>query len=405
VTPGEGGCIHRFFDTSPISPSGSLLAVCRLPFESRLPAPGDKAQIVVIDLNTGEERVVAETAGWETQMGANINWGGSDEELFFNDVDTETWEPFAWKLDPGSGKRVRMGGPVYHASPDGRWLIAANMTTMRRTQPGYGVIVPDSSARHNVGLSEDDGFTLTDAHTGESRLLVSIRELVDRADPAVEPFDWDRYEVYGFHSKFNPQGDLLMVSLRWYPKSGAAEFNAFKRAHDEVRFAWFVLDLEKESISCAVGPEQWVKRGHHATWFPDGRRISMNLNIDREEHLRFVQVNSDGSDLRKMRNDVWGSGHPTVHPDGVHLVTDTYTTETPIAFGDGTIPIRWIDLRTGGEQTIIRINTAQPHSESPLRVDPHPAWDRSWRYLTINGFVGGTRRVFVADMASLLKGE
>lgn len=28
----------------------------------------------------------------------------------------------------------------------------------------------------------------------------------------------------------------------------------------------------------------------------------------------------------------------------------------------------------------------------------HPAWDRTWRYVTFNAFVGGTRRVFVADM-------
>jgi hypothetical protein len=335
-------------------------------------------------------------------MGANINWGGSDEELYFNDVDTGTWQPFAWKANPLSGERTRMGGSVYHASPDGRWLISANMTSMRRTQMGYGVIVPDEAVRYNEGLADDDGFTLTDTRTGESRLLVSIRELVERADPGVQLEDPDQFEVYGFHSKFNPQGDLLMVSLRWYPKQGPSEFDAFRRAHDDVRFAWFVLDLEKERITCPVGPEQWVKRGHHATWFPSGRAISMNLNIDREERIRFVQVNWDGTELKKMRADLWGSGHPTVHPDGIHLVTDAYTTETPIAFGDGTIPIRWIDLRTGEDQTIIRINTGQPHSESALRIDPHPAWDRTWRYLTINGYVGGTRRVFVADMGSLL---
>jgi len=37
-----------------------------------------------------------------------------------------------------------------------------------------------------------------------------------------------------------------------------------------------------------------------------------------------------------------------------------------------------------------------------MRVDPHPAWDRTWRYVTFNGFVGGSRRVFVADMRALL---
>ena len=38
-----------------------------------------------------------------------------------------------------------------------------------------------------------------------------------------------------------------------------------------------------------------------------------------------------------------------------------------------------------------------------LRLDPHPAWDRTWRYVTFNAVAGGTRRVFVADMARLLE--
>ena len=33
VTPNRTGCFHRFFDTSPISPSGRYLAVFQMPFE------------------------------------------------------------------------------------------------------------------------------------------------------------------------------------------------------------------------------------------------------------------------------------------------------------------------------------------------------------------------------------
>ena len=40
--------------------------------------------------------------------------------------------------------------------------------------------------------------------------------------------------------------------------------------------------------------------------------------------------------------------------------------------------------------------------DSVLRVDPHPAWDRGWRYVVFNAFVGGGLRVFLADMSSVL---
>lgn len=400
VTPEASGCIHRFFDTSPISPSGRYLAVFQLPFEDRQPEPGETGQVRLIDLRTGENRVVGETRGWEPQMGANVNWGGSDHELFFNDVDPANWEAFAWKVDPLGGKREKMEGTVYHASPDGRWLISANMATMRRTQPGYGVCIPLDRMRRNLSPAVDDGFYLTDTATGKKRLLASIADILAKADPPVGVGDAGQYEIYGFHSKFNPQGDRLMVSLRWFPTTPEPRWNLFAVDRLSVRMAWVTMTLDGKEMSCAVGPDQWVKGGHHATWFPDGKRISMNLNIDREG-LRLVEVNADGSGLRKMLSDTPGSGHPTVHADGKYLLTDTYTREAT-AFGDGTVPLRWIDLETGDETVLVRLNTQQPSADSVMRVDPHPAWDRTWRFVTFNGFVGGTRRVFVADMKELL---
>ncbi len=238
VTPDISGCIHRFFDTSPISPSGRYLAVFQLPFENRQPEPGEKGNVCIVDLRTGESRIVAETCGWEPQMGANINWGGTDEALFFNDVDTETWRPFAWRLNPLTGERYPMQGTVYHASPDGSRLISAtNMTTMRRTQAGYGVRVPQEYVRWNGGAAEDDGFFLTDTTTGESRLIASIRQLLCHSNPPVRIGDPSQFEIYGFHSKFNPQGDRLMLSLRWHPLQQTPRWNTMKADDVPLRFA------------------------------------------------------------------------------------------------------------------------------------------------------------------------
>ncbi|HPA19383.1 MAG TPA: hypothetical protein PLU30_16675 [Verrucomicrobiae bacterium] len=86
VMPGEP-VLHRFFDTSPISPSGRFLALSRLPCENRAPVAGDAGDVVVIDLQRGTEGVVAQSHGWEVQVGADVQWGRSDAELYFNDVD------------------------------------------------------------------------------------------------------------------------------------------------------------------------------------------------------------------------------------------------------------------------------------------------------------------------------
>jgi hypothetical protein len=400
VTPGKGACIHRFFDTSPFSPSGRYLAVLRMPREDRVNIPGEAAEIIVIDLQTGEERVVAETRGWEVQLGANINWGNEDTSLFYNDVDTESWEPFCVRLNVQTGVKIRLEGSIYRISPDGKTIISASVDRMRRTQDGYGVVLPDARVPRNFGLSKDDGLYVTDTETGKRKLLVSIHDVFERAQPAIPRASYEHGECYGFHCKFNPQGDRLLFTMRWYQPGHDQPWNMIGQGLD-----YWVITMRPDGsdMAVAVGPEQWRKGGHHINWFPDGERLSMNLCIDGDNKLYLAQVHADGTNLRKIINELPGSGHPTVHPDGVHILTDAYEGE-PVSFGDGTVPLRWINVKEKTEKTIVRIRVGNPATaiSSALRVDPHPAWDPEFKRIAFNGFVNGTRRVFVADLSSLI---
>ncbi len=403
VTPGEGRCIHRFFDTSPFSPSGRYLAVFRLPFEDRLGSPGDAGEVVLIDLAEGTERVVATTTGWEAQMGCNLNWGADDDTLVFNDVDTATWQPMVVRLNPHTGQSRRWPGGVYQVSPDGRWAASASMETMRRTQKGYGVVLPDERVGRNVGLREDDGLFLTDLQTGQRRLLLSLADAA-RAIPELRDAsaaERQRWEVYGFHTKWCPDGHRMIFTVRRYPNPGESRFDAFGWAKGGVRFDVLTLRPDGTDVHDAVPANCWEKGGHHINFFPDGDRLSMNLGHFRDGGLDLVQVNYDGSDLRKITDAVDGSGHPTVHPDGRHVLTDTYTHERWTR--EGTTPLRWIDLAAGTDREIVRMTTAPVHRpDGSLRIDPHPAWDRSWQWVAFNAVVDGTRRVLVADMRALL---
>jgi Tol biopolymer transport system component len=129
----------------------------------------------------------------------------------------------------------------------------------------------------------------------------------------------------------------------------------------------------------------------------------MNLNSD-GDGLRFVRVRYDGSDRATLSRTVAGSGHPTMHPDGRHILTDAYPHEA-MAYGDGTTPIRWIDLGDSSDTALVRIRTRSDHERaSPaLRVDPHPAWDRRFERIAFNACPDGRRRVFVADLSGLVR--
>ena len=131
----------------------------------------------------------------------------------------------------------------------------------------------------------------------------------------------------------------------------------------------------------------------------------MNLNTE-GEGLRFARTRFDGTGLETLSRTVPGSGHPTMHPDGRHVLTDAYPHEA-VAYGDGTTPLRWIDVERSAETALVRIRTRSDHEKRApaLRVDPHPAWDRSYRRIAFNACPDGYRRVFVAELGELVDGS
>lgn len=168
-------------------------------------------------------------------------------------------------------------------------------------------------------------------------------------------------------------------------------------------FDVFTMKPDGTELYNAVPAEQWVKGGHHINWFPDGSKLSMNLGFKEDGIMRFTQVNIDGSNLEMMFENPIGSGHPSIHPDMKYLVTDTYSFES-LAYGDGTTPLRFINLHNREEKAICRIQTESPYQKlsSELRIDPHPVWSRDFKSIFFNAFIGGTRRVYVADVAEIL---
>jgi hypothetical protein len=398
VTPQLPGSIHRFYDSSPFSPSGRYLALTRLPFEDRLPMPGETAQVIVVDLETGEAQNVAETRGWDMQLGAQVQWGADDRSLLFNDVDVRSWTPFGIRMDPLSREQARLDGTVYAVSPDGRWSAAPCLRRIAVTQRGYGVVVPHDKIPVHRGASSSDGIFLTDTSTGESRLLVSIARIVEEATPALASDQYGKGDFYGFHVKWNPQGTRLMLVLRWLPRT----WLPWRKKKRYRRLNVITMDADGDNVRVAITDEQWRRGGNHPNWCPDGDHILMNLNTD-GTGLRFVKVRYDGASCETLAPTLPGSGHPTMHRDGIHILTDAYPHEV-VAYGDGTTPLRWIDTAKSTEMALVRIRTRPDHERKTgaLRVDPHPAWDRNFRRVAFNACPDGRRRVFVADLAAWL---
>ena len=204
-------------------------------------------------------------------------------------------------------------------------------------------------------------------------------------------------------SPFSPSMRYMAV-LRMYKTDKP---QPWQMIGEQLDFLVVTMKPDGSDICTAVPLEHWRNGGHHINWHPNGKQLTMNLAIEEEhERMYFVRVDYNGENLTKMHESLRGSGHPTLHPNGRHILTDSYEHE-PVAVGDGTVPLRFIDINTGAEKTIVRVNVknAANATYADLRVDPHPAWAPDNRHIAFNGYVGGTRRVFVADLGGLLKGR
>lgn len=386
----SGGVIHRFHDTSPLSPSGRYMALFRVPFEDHYPEAGDAGDVILVDMKTGEEKFVSKSFGWEMQVGANVQWGATDEELFFNQVDTSVWKEYVVKYNPKTNEYKRIDGTVFMVSSDGKKLVSHNLLNSVHAQSGYGVIVPDSLTAYNTGPVDTDGIYVTDVESGVSKRIVTIRNMYKKTVPDIQIANPDDFAFYGFKAMWNPQGTRIMTCLMMKPMSGE------KRS-----IAVITMAPDGSDLRTAITPKQYARGGHHMAWLPDGDHISMNLNVDDDPGLELITVKYDGSELKAVYPV--GSGHPSFHPGGLPLViTDSYWHE-PVTRQDGFVPIRLINTETKTEDVIAMVYVPIKDDNS-FRVDPHPTWDRTGRYVIFNAFTDNTRCVYMADLKDYIDG-
>ncbi len=403
ATPNDGRLIHRFFDSSPLSPSGRYLALTRFPFEDRSPKPGDTAEVVLVNLESVHFTTIATTEAWGSQLGAQVQWGSSDNDLYFNQMASATLQPHGIRYNVSTGESYPLCGTIYHISPDGSHSASPCLLRTSRTQLGYGVLVPDKLIPENHGAPTDDGVYVTDTNTGDSRLLTSIHSIVSSV-PYLSSANYADGDFYVFHTKWSPDGERIMVILRWTPRQPKRRFWQKAKPASKKTMRKFVLTIAADGTDprIAITDELWARGGHHPNWCPDSRHVMMNLDLN-GDGLRFVQADLDGKTINLMHPTAGGSGHPSLHPNGRFLLTDAYPGE-PASYGDGTVPIRFIDLQTGEEKVIARINSRPAYvgDRKEMRLDAHPAWDRSGNYIIFNGCPTGTRQVFIADVTSLV---
>lgn len=386
---------HRFFDSSAISPSGRYVCATRTRREGPADVtPGDVAEVVVYDLQKKRKDrfpVVYRrpTAAWDAQLGAQVQWGASDDELYFNDVVGTRGDgaPIVRgvRSDWQRGRETRLPTPVYHVTRDGaRAAAPRDLAALRMTQDGYGVVATPAQLRHLE--SQKDGVHVLDLRTNataflELSALVAAAELDSRPRTVAGGDARKGAECHRhvFHVKWNAKGTRLLVVVR-------------ARGHGCPRGdANHALTVNPDGADVRV-VATWLRDGNHPNWLEDGR-LSMNYE---GKVCAFDDVEGASCQVLSER----ASGHPVGVPGrGDLVVTDTYAKEHA-AFGleAGEAALR---VLSGGDREawlgVFPVAALGTMPTDVWRCDAHPAFDLKGRRLALNVWVRGSRRVAITD--------
>ena len=386
---------HRFFDSSAISPSGRYVCATRTRREGPADVtPGDVAEVVVYDLQKKRKDrfpVVYRrpTAAWDAQLGAQVQWGASDDDLYFNDVvgTRSDGAPIVRgvRSDWQRGRETRLPTPVYHVTRDGaRAAAPRDLAALRMTQDGYGVVATPAQLRHLE--SQKDGVHVLDLRTNataflELSALVAAAELEERprAVAGGDARKGAECHRHVFHVKWNAKGTRLLVVVR-------------ARGHGCPRGdANHALTVDPDGADVKV-VATWLRDGNHPNWLEDGR-LSMNYE---GKVCAFDDVEGASCQVLSER----ASGHPVGVPGrGDLVVTDTYAKEHA-AFGleAGEAALR---VLSGGDREawlgVFPVAALGTMPTDVWRCDAHPAFDVKGRRLALNVWVRGSRRVAVTD--------
>ena len=352
VTRGPKFHWFGYYDKFQLDPGGRYLLCLEVGFEHRLPESGDAVKIGMVDLADGDKWIeLGESRAWSWQQGCMLQWRpGSDREVLWNDRDGDRF--VSRVLDVKTRKLRTLPRPVGHLSPDGKLALCEDYSRIWNFRAGYGYAgIPDPYAAQPAPA--EIGVWRMDLETGQSRLLVSVADLVKIPYPGQAPDD----KHYINHLSWSPDGKRFLMFNRWSGRGQPTRVFTMNAAGGDLR------------LLSATGASHWTWRDPEHVVFWESRRTGA---------YRLYQ--DDGSGEPKETLWTAPNGHQTSLPGTKNewLVTDTYPQ------GGKREQVLYLYHLPTGRFVLLGRFRLPPEYRGEWRCDLHPRLSRDGRQVIID---------------------
>ncbi|NMA08952.1 MAG: hypothetical protein GX929_07570 [Clostridiales bacterium] len=386
LTYEPGHWFFAYYDVQPFSKSMEYHLTHRVDFENRMTVASDVATVGLIRLRDNQFEPVDETLAWNFQQGAMLQWnpGAPDDEILYNMMLGQEFRTRVYNVRTGE---VRMlPRPIATVDRMGRFALSINFARIYGFRHGYGYAsLPDVFARETA--PKEDGVWYMDMKTGETKLILSLYDMVQLSEPYFinhdEEITW-KYLVN--HITINPDGTRFVALLRGKPDRLNAPWRTYTiTANVDGSEPYLLLDDTASHYN-------WRDPTHIMFYAKTYRDHVFGLYLFRDRTHEFEKLDP--------KDEMPTDGHCSFSPDGKWILNDTYPQNGyRTMFLHEIATSRTIPLCALAAPFNRRIPAVLPDPD--LRTDLHPRWSPDGSQISFDSVHEGSRHVYRIRMEDI----
>ncbi len=351
------GARHHFFGyygMPPWNQPETKMVCLESTFHHRLPKSGETATIGTVDPTSGKFTPITTTSAWNLQQGSLLHWNpiSPDNEVIYNDQTQDGLG--AVVLDVETGRKRRLSRPISAVANKGKYALSLTYGRLSRLRKTVGYAAardPYADQAH----PKEDGVFLIDLESGESKLIVSIRDVFEQAAERY-PILAKRHMWFN-HTVFNPDAKRLLFLART------------RDPKNQLDSAMFTVNIDGSELHQVIPFRSQVS---HFGWRNNFEIISTfkRAGDDERKHILFTDRLKDYRVIGEQFLE--GDGHCTFSPNGKWMATDRKDHNTLSQ------SLWWWDYK----QQLGMVLCHFPMKEKAFikghtRCDFHPRWNRA----------------------------
>ena len=336
-----------YYDLQPYDNTGERHLAHRVRFSDRAPGIGDLAELGFVSGKRFYK--IAETAAWNFQQGAMLQWFEADFSIIANDFDGTKYVARVFGLN--GSELDRYDAPFAALNLFSKYAVSVNFSRIYDFRKGYGYCnIPDPF--ENLNAPDEDGIFLINLKTKEKKLLASY----DSLRKAFEEHPFTDKKLVVNHITFNPSGTKCVFLLRNFPDGE----NMWATVLATIDLNGEIKQLTKFEVNS------------HYSW-KDDRTLMIYSGLP-EWGIYFIDVVTGErhrlNDSLCEHNDI----HCNYSPDRNSFIGDGYPY-------DNKRSIYLYDFKQKRSKELIRV-FSKPVKDIDIRCDLHARWSRDGKRIS-----------------------